>query len=54
MDQQTNIDTDQSDEEILTYTFSDEDLERANTEWNGPCVSATATWVPFGVCSFCT
>jgi hypothetical protein len=36
VDQQTDIDLDQADEEILTYTVSDEELEAAaGTERGG-------------------
>jgi hypothetical protein len=46
MDQQTDIDLDQADEDILTYTVSDEALEAAaGTERGGP--------TPFVVTNLC-
>jgi hypothetical protein len=49
MDQQTDIELDQADEEILTYTVADEALEAAaGTEGGPPHFSA-----PFSYVSLC-
>jgi hypothetical protein len=54
MDQQTDTDHDQADEDILTYTVSDEALEATAGTERGPVIGPTSfTYVicsPAGSC----
>jgi hypothetical protein len=52
MDQQTDTDLDQADEEILTYTVSDETFEATGMERSAPSIFTVGSST-YSKCCYC-